>query len=88
MSVASFNNLLDLLQPWLQVNLKQSCNASKGKQPIAGGSVHDIHVCAGMSVSSFYRAVRRGVDAINACSSLAIQFPVTLEKLKKSASDF
>jgi len=57
MSVASFNNLLDLLRPWLQVNLKQSCNASKGKQPIvaeiilhctlrylAGGSVHDIRV--------------------------------------------
>jgi len=57
MSVASFNNLLDLLRPWLQVNLKQTCNASKGKQPIvaeiilhctlrylAGGSVHDIRV--------------------------------------------
>ncbi len=60
MSVASFNNLLDLLQPWLQVNLKQTCNASKGKQPIvaeiilhctlrylAGGSVHDIRVQGG-----------------------------------------
>ncbi len=70
MSLASFDKLVDLLQPWLQVNLKQSHNASNGKQPIvpeiimhctlcylAGGSIHDIRVCAGMSVSSYYRAV-------------------------------
>jgi hypothetical protein len=69
-SVASFDKLVDLLQPWLQVNLEQSRNASKGNQPIvpeiimhctlhylAGGSIHDIRVCAGLSVSSFYRAV-------------------------------
>ncbi len=68
------------------MNLKQSHNASKGKQPIvpeiimhctlcylAGGSIHDIRVCAGMSVSSFYRAVRCGIDAVNACLSLAIK---------------
>jgi hypothetical protein len=34
MSVTSFDKLVDLLQPWLQVNLKQSHNASKGNQPI------------------------------------------------------
>jgi len=75
MSLASFNKLIDLLLPWFHVNLKQSCNASKGKQPIvaeiimhctlcylAGGSVHDIWLCAGLSVSSFYRAVQQGID--------------------------
>jgi len=100
-SLASFNKLIDLLWPWLHVNLKQSCNASKGKQPIvaeiimhctlcylAGGSVHNILVCAGLSVSLFYRAVQRGIDAINACPKLAFKFPITVEDLMKSASEF
>jgi hypothetical protein len=101
MSLASINKLIDLLQPWLQVNLKQSRNASKGKQPtvaeiimhytlhyLAGGSVHDIRVCAEMSVSSFYRAARHCIDAVNACSSLAIKFPVAVDELMTSASEF
>ena len=101
MSVTSFDKLVNLLRPWLQVNLKQSRNASKGNQPIvpeiimhctlrylAGGALHDIRVCAGLSVSSFYRAVRRGIDAVNACSSLAIKFPVTIDELMTSASEF
>jgi hypothetical protein len=54
----------------------------------AGGSVHDICVCVGMSVASFYRVVRCGIDAINACPSLAIKFPITVEELMKSASEF
>jgi hypothetical protein len=100
-SLASFNKLIDLLWPWLHVNLKQSCDASKGKQPIvaeiimhctlcylAGGSVHNIPVCAGLSVSSFYRAVRRGIGAINAWPKLAFKFPITVEDLMKSASEF
>ncbi len=33
-SVTSFDKLVELLQPWPQVNLKQSHNASKGNQPI------------------------------------------------------
>jgi hypothetical protein len=101
MSAASFNELIDLLQPWLQVNCEQSCNASKGKQPIvaelimhcslcylAGEPVHDIRVCTAMSVSSFYRAVRCGIDAINSCPRLAFKFPVQVGDLVKSASKF
>jgi hypothetical protein len=63
----SFNKLLYMILPWLQVNARQSSNASKGKRPIiaelilhctlhylAGGSFDDIHTCAGMSTGSFY----------------------------------
>jgi len=78
-----------VLLPWLNVDNKQSSNASKGRRPIvaeiilhctlhylAGGSVHDIRICAGLSHSSFNRAVHRGLDAINDCPRLSI-----LEKL-------
>jgi hypothetical protein len=41
-----------------------------------------------MSVSSFCRTVRHGIDAMNACPSLAIKFPVTVDELLKSASEF
>jgi hypothetical protein len=64
MSSASFSKLLKMLQPWLPVNNKQSCNASKGGKPIvleiilhctlcylAGGSYHDIRTNAGNSIS-------------------------------------
>jgi hypothetical protein len=42
---------------------------------LAGGFVHDISVYAVMSVSSFYRAVWCGIDAINSCPSFAIKCP-------------
>ncbi len=55
---------------------------------LAGGSVHDIQVCAGMSKGSFYRAIHHGIDAINSCPSLQIKFPVSLHDLTKSANEF
>ena len=101
MSPSAFNKLLKMLLPWMNVDNKQSSNASKGRRPIvaeiilhctlrylAGGSVHDIRVCAGLSQSSFYRAVHRGLDAINDCPSLSINFPMTLSDLSRSAAEF
>jgi hypothetical protein len=97
----SFNKLIDLLQPWFQVNFKHSHNASKGKQPIvveltmhctlhylAGESIHDISVCAAMSVSSFYRAEQHGIYAVKACPSFEIKFPITVDELMKSTTEF
>jgi hypothetical protein len=101
MPPSAFNKLLKMLLPWMNVDNKQSSNASKGRRPIvaeiilhctlrylAGGSVHDIRVCAGLSHSSFYRAVHRGLDAINDCPSLSINFPMTLSDLSRSAAEF
>ncbi len=100
MSHASFVKLLQVLDPWLLVDHRRSTNASKGKQPIiaelimhctlcylAGGSIHDIRVTAGMSATSFYRCVFWGIDAISCCSELKIKFPA-LEELHKSAHEF
>ena len=83
MSHASFVKLLQMLHPWLLVDHRKSSNASKGKQPIgaeiimhctlrylAGGSIHDIRVTAGMSATSFYWSVFRGINAIHSCRRL------------------
>jgi len=100
MSPLSFNRLLAMILPWLDMNKKQSSNASKGRRSItaeiilhctlhflAGGSVHDIQVMAGMSRTSFYRCVHHGIDAINACPGLSIRFPLTISELANSAKD-
>ena len=101
MSPASFSKLLKMLQPWLPVNNKQSRNASKGENPIvselilhctirylAGGSYHDIRTNAGMSIMSFYRCVRRGIDAINSCPEFRFVFPTSMDELITAAHDF
>jgi hypothetical protein len=101
MSYASFSKLMEILQPWLQTNAKQSSNASKGKQPIvpeiimhctlcyiAGGSYHDICTNAGMSIMTFYRCVCHGIDAINSSSVLRLIFPITVDELVKAAAKF
>jgi len=101
MSLESFEKLLEMLQPWLLVNQEKARNASKGEDPIsaelimhctlrylAGGSVHDIRTTAGMSKTSFYQSVYRGIDAINRCPELKIKFPITMEELHKSADEF
>jgi hypothetical protein len=93
-SPTTFNKLLTMLLHRLEVNKKQSSNASQGIQPIlpeiilhctlhycAGGSIHDIHVFAGLSQSSLYRAVLHGIDVIITCPGLSIKFPVTLAEL-------
>jgi hypothetical protein len=101
MSLFSFNKLKNMLLPWLQVNEKQSNNASLGNRPIVaeimlhctlhylgGGSYHDIRVSVGLSTAAFYRAVWRGIDAINSCLALQIKFPIMLEDLTKAAHEF
>ena len=97
----SFNKLLDLLRPSLIVNDKQARCASKGHSPIipelilhctlrylAGGSVHDIRVTAGLSRASFYRVVTRCIDAINDCRALDFSFPRTEVELRNAAAKF
>ncbi len=91
---SSFNRLLTMILPWVEVCKKQSSNASKGRRPIVakiklhctlcflgGGSVHDIQVMVGMSSTSFYRCDHHGIDAINACPGLSIRFPLTCQGL-------
>jgi hypothetical protein len=75
----------NMLLPWLQVNEKQSKNASLVNRPIVaelmlhctlcylgGGSYHDIWGSAGLSTAAFYRNFRHGLDAINSCPALLI----------------
>ena len=54
----------------------------------AGGSVWDIALVHGVSVSEVYESVWIIVDAVNACSSLRLQFPQTHEKQQEAAREF
>jgi hypothetical protein len=76
---------------------KKSINASKGAQQtsaelimhctlhyLAGGSVHDIQTAAGILSTSFYHSVFHGIDTINHCHKLAIEFPITMEEFHNS----
>jgi hypothetical protein len=45
-------------------------------------------ISAGLSQGPFYRAVHRGLDAINDCPGLSIKFPMTLSDLSRSAVEF
>ena len=101
MSYKSFCKLVQLLRKSLTVDPNQSSRASKGEVPIspeiimhvtlrylAGGSVHDIRVLAGILHSSFYRFLRRGIDAINGCDALQLNWPHTMEELCDAAKGF
>ena len=54
----------------------------------AGGDPLDIMVTHGISQTSVYRCVWAVVDAVNATSSLAIEFPSDHEAKKKLPGDF
>jgi hypothetical protein len=85
---------MEILQPWLQTNAKQSSNASKGQKPIvpekimhcklhylAGGSYHEIRTNAGIPIMTSYRCVHHGIDAINSSTELRLIFPTKVDAL-------
>jgi hypothetical protein len=86
MSFESFNKLLDMLYPKLQ--LKEKYARMSGTEPIsceimlhcsirylAGGSYHDIRTTASITKASFYRLVWHTIDVINDFASLDINLP-------------
>jgi hypothetical protein len=101
MQYGSFCELVRLLSPFLMVSEKQGRNQSQGGDHIyvelivhvllrylAGGSFHDIRVTAGLSKSSFFSCLHRGVNAVNNTKELAITFPKLPSELQKSAAKF
>jgi hypothetical protein len=83
------------------VNQYQSSRASKGELPsspeiilhvtlryLAGWSFHDIHLVAGISSSTFYRFLWLGIDAINRCEALQLNWLHTMEELRDAAKGF
>ena len=86
MSIASFNKLLNLLRPALQLNHKYA--VMTGMEPIcceimlhcmirylAGGSYHDVRATVFISKPSFYRLVWHTIDCINTCQALDVKQP-------------
>jgi hypothetical protein len=55
---------------------------------LAGGSYHDIHTNAGISIHTFYKCVHHEIDAINSSPELKLIFPTTVDELIKAAAEF
>jgi len=94
MSNNSFCKLLQHLSASLTVN-KQRGNSVVPEiimhctlRYLAGGSFSDIRATAGLSKATFYYCIHRGIDAINSCLALALQFPMTEDELKTTALEF
>jgi hypothetical protein len=86
MTIDSFNNLLDLLSPTLQLNEKfarMCCGAPTTSKVmllctihlIAGRSYHDIRHTACISKASFYCVIWQTLHAINHCAALETKLP-------------
>jgi hypothetical protein len=86
MSLDTFNKLLNLLCPTLQLNDKYA--VMTGMEPIcceimlrctirflSGGSYHDIRATVSISKPSFYRLVWHTIDCINKSPALDVQLP-------------
>jgi len=98
MFLESFNKLLDVLSPRLQ--LKDKYAVMNGSKPIsceimlhcaicflAGGSYHDICATAHISKASFFHLVWHTIDAINCCEFLDVTLP-TLHDLSSLRASF
>ena len=96
----SFDKLVDLLRPMLQIDHKKSFNTC-GKSPVspesilhctlcylAGGMHADIWSTVGVSTATFYRLKDMGIAAINACEQLKFIFPQSEEELQHAALCF
>lgn len=99
MSLLSFNKLLQLLSPSLQ--LKEKYATISGAEPIqcelmlhcmirflSGGSFHDIRSVASISKASFYRILWHAIDAVNNCKELMFSLPSTLESISALRKGF
>jgi hypothetical protein len=93
MSYPSFQKLLNIIRPCLEIDEKKSI-ASTGQGPItpeiqlhialryiAGGSYDEIRLGTQMSVPSFYRIVWKVIDAINSAPELQIKLPTTKDEI-------
>jgi hypothetical protein len=92
MSLQSFNKLLELLSPTLQLNERFGMLSSGEPKTcenmlhctlrfLAGGSYHDIRQTASISKASFYRIIWHTITTINNCASLAIKLPMAIDEL-------
>jgi hypothetical protein len=98
MSLKSFNKLLSLIRPQLEVNEEMAILRGGPIMPelalyatlryLAGGSYSDIHFFTGISTSSFYRVLWKTIHAINQCNELEIKFPQTTDEVLNAASCF
>jgi hypothetical protein len=92
MTLPSFNKLLCLLRPSLELRDKYAKVA--GFEPIccklmlhccihilAGGSYHDIHAAASISKPSFYHLVWHTIHCINMCEALDVNLPTLPHEL-------
>jgi len=99
MTIGSFNKLLELLSPTLQLN-ERFGRLSSG-EPItceimlhctirflAGGSYHDIRQTASISKPSFYHVIWHTITTINNYASHAITLPRDSDELTAVAEGF
>ena len=99
MTISSFNNLLELLSPNLQLNERfaQMCCGAPIACDImlhctihflAGGSYRDIRQTASISKASFYRFVWHTIFTINHCAALDIKLPSDSDEINSTAEGF
>lgn len=99
MTIGSFNKLLELLTPKLQLN-ERFGRLSSGEpisceimlhctiRYLAGGSYHDIRQTASISKPSFYRVIWHTISVINNCAALAVKLPSDSDEFKAVAEGF
>ncbi|TMW63873.1 hypothetical protein Poli38472_014783 [Pythium oligandrum] len=95
MEYSSFGRLLRVIAPSLEINIKQSMRSSHGGYPLcktgmlqaylrwlAGGKVQDIRIITGVSMSTFYRLIRRVMAASNNAKELGPVFPLSEDQMQ------
>ena len=100
MSRSSFDKLIGILGNSISINPIKSSNNS-GERPIsegivlhctlwylAGGSYLDIRKVVGISKSSFYRCVSKGINAIVNCEALKMHFPANHKEYVEASNKF
>lgn len=93
MSLAVFNQLCTLLLPSLQKEHKNSCVNVEvvlhcTLRWLASGSYDDISSAVSISVPTFYRFIHSGMGGIISSDVLAVQFPNSIDSLKKQCTVF
>jgi hypothetical protein len=99
MTIGSFNKLLEMLSPTLQLN--ERFGRLSSREPItceimlhctirflACGSYHDIRQTASISKPSFYCVIWHTITTINNCAALAITLPRDSDELTTVAEGF
>jgi hypothetical protein len=100
-SYTSYCKLLKMLSPAFEVDVNQGNCQSQGQghissklilhcliQYMVGGSFHDIITSARIAKATFFNCIHQGIDAVNNCPALAIEFPTDPNGLKQLAVEF